>query len=168
MLFVKREVLLPLFFSSDLASELGYESQPKDKMTVISEGYRKVCTINEVREKGGKKPVIINGVEGGILVVEPEEGGKVYACDVYSTAYKYPLMDGEVRKDSNYGDRWVIESPLDGTIYDLSSGKVLKWCPGDTAGRKLLGMLKRDVKPTDLQTYRATVEDKQVFVKLSD
>lgn len=35
-----------------------------------------------------------------------------------------------------------MEVPLDGTIYDLSTGKVLAWCPGNNPIRSVLGGLK--------------------------
>ena len=35
-----------------------------------------------------------------------------------------------------------MEVPLDGTVYDLDSGRVLEWCPRNNPVRVLLGSLK--------------------------
>ena len=36
----------------------------------------------------------------------------------------------------------AVEVPLDGTVYDLDTGRVLEWCPKNNPIRMLLGSLK--------------------------
>lgn len=55
----------------------------------------------------------------------------------------------------------------DGTVYDLSSGAVLKWCPKDNPIRGLLGTLKSKETPVDLTVYPVHVtKDGNVWTKL--
>ena len=56
---------------------------------------------------------------------------------------------------------------LDGTVYDLATGKVMSWCPKNNPVRSLLGALKDKTEPTDLPVYPTKVEGKKVFVKLA-
>ena len=46
-----------------------------------------------------------------------------------------------------------MESPLDGTVYELATGRVLSWCPKDTPMRKLLGGIKDNADPVPLPVY---------------
>ncbi len=47
---------------------------------------------------------------------------KVYCSDALSTAFKYPLVDGVILDGPD--GRPVVETPLDGTQYDLATGQV--------------------------------------------
>jgi nitrite reductase/ring-hydroxylating ferredoxin subunit len=47
----------------------------------------------------------------------------------------------------------AAEVPLDGSVYDLATGAVLKWCPKDNPVRSLLGTLKSKVDPSPLKVY---------------
>lgn len=90
---------------------------------------------------------------------------KVYCTDAFSTAYQYPLIDGVIT-DGTKGP--VIETPLDGTKYELLTGKVVEWCPQDSVVRNLLGALKKKVNPVDLPVHRTVIkEDGKVMVQLT-
>eukprot|EP00877_Chromochloris_zofingiensis_P012016 jgi/Chrzof1/7068/Cz02g09170.t1 len=90
--------------------------------------------------------------------------GRVYCSDANSTAYKYPLTDAKVFND---GSTVVVEVPLDGSMYDLQTGAVLKWCPKDSLVRNVLGTLKSNQEPTPLKAYPTYVTSKgDIWVKL--
>ena len=57
--------------------------------------------------------------------------------------------------------------PLDGTTYDLATGKVLSWCPKDNPLRSLLGALKDRSEPVDLQVYPLQIRGAKVYVNLT-
>eukprot|EP00879_Flechtneria_rotunda_P002047 GHRR01002226.1.p1 GENE.GHRR01002226.1~~GHRR01002226.1.p1 ORF type:complete len:225 (+),score=52.89 GHRR01002226.1:244-918(+) len=75
---------------------------------------------------------------------------KVYISDANSTAYQYPMTDARVFKE---GNSVVAEVPLDGTVYDLATGAVLKWCPKDNPMRTFLSTLKSAAEVTPLKVY---------------
>ena len=52
-----------------------------------------------------------------------------------------------------------IQSPLDGTIYSLTTGEVLEWCPRDNPLRMVLGALKAKENPKPLPTYPVRVDN---------
>ncbi|GLC36121.1 hypothetical protein PLESTB_001378500 [Pleodorina starrii] len=111
---------------------------------------RKICEL-----KGSKKTVVLHMFKDTL-----------YAMDAFSTAYQYPLIDGKL-EDGPEGP--TIETPLDGTVYDLKTGKVLKWCPSDGSPvRGLLRTLKASVTPVDLPVYPVLVkQDGGVMVRMS-
>lgn len=85
---------------------------------------------------------------------------RLFCTEVYSTAFKYPLVDAKVQlTEGKYGNgkRWTIETPLDGTVYNLENGKVIEWCPRNNPIRAVLGTLKRDVpaEVSDVSTSRS-------------
>lgn len=91
---------------------------------------------------------------------------RVFVSDASSTAYQYPMTDAKLSKDTQTG-RVSAEVPLDGTIYDLSTGAVLKWCPKDNPVRGLLGTLKSKEDPVDLQVYPVHIsKDGNIWTKL--
>ena len=98
------------------------------------------------REKNIKAVELANG---NFCVVRV--GDLIYVCDCNSTAYKYPLIDGELFDGPGGAS---IRSPIDGTSYDLTTGKVIEWCPQNTLPRKLLGKLKENTTPVDLAYIR--------------
>ncbi|PNH11225.1 putative sodium/metabolite cotransporter BASS4, chloroplastic [Tetrabaena socialis] len=109
-----------------------------------------------VELKGNKKMVVLHLFNDTI-----------FAMDAFSTAYQYPLLDAKLEEGP---DGPVIETPLDGTVYDLKTGKVIKWCPSDgSAIRGLLRTLKADVSPVPLTVYPVVVKpDGKVWVRLSN
>ncbi|PRW39061.1 (2Fe-2S) ferredoxin [Chlorella sorokiniana] len=86
----------------------------------------------------------------------------IYASDANSTAYKYPLADASLLSVKG---KPAVEVALDGTVYDLATGKVLSWCPKNTLARKVLGGLKDRAEPVDLPVYPVQVQGSKVFVK---
>eukprot|EP00887_Chlorella_sp_A99_P005886 scaffold1.g5886.t1 len=91
-------------------------------------------------------------------------GDTIYCSDANSTAFQYPLADANLLQLKSGP---AVESPFDGTVYDLASGKVLSWCPKNTLGRKILGSLKDKTRPVDLPVYPVRIQkDGRVFVKL--
>ena len=110
------------------------------------------------------RPIVL---AGGVKLCVYKLGGRVYASDLESTAYKFPLFDGRLSLDAK--GRPVVEVPLDGTKYDLSSGQVLEWCPTEGQGpvRAVLGALKSKQPPINLKVYPTRIEaDGSLLVKL--
>ena len=99
------------------------------------------------------KPIIL---KTGKAIVLYKVGDAVYCSDANSTAWQYPMVDATIL---DLPDGPAVEVPLDGTQYDLKTGKVLKWCPQDSAVRGVLGMLKSATKATDLPVYRTKVSE---------
>jgi len=48
-----------------------------------------------------------------------------------------------------------VEVPLDGTVYDLDTGRVLDWCPRNNPVRMLLGSLKVRDRGTSCSMHAA-------------
>lgn len=102
----------------------------------------------------------------GIKLCVYKFGNKVFASDLESTAYQFPLFDAKVFEDRG---RMVAEVPFDGTQYDLTTGAVIKWCPreGGNLLRGVLGALKSNQPPIPLKVYPVKVAaDGTVSVKL--
>ena len=47
----------------------------------------------------------------------------------------------------------MIETPLDGTTYNLETGEVIEWCPKNNFLRNILGAMKEKEKPIPLKVY---------------
>lgn len=89
--------------------------------------------------------------------------GEVYCSDANSTAFKFPLTHAKIVKGESGP---AVEVPLDGTIYDLETGKVLEWCPKNNLIRKVLGSIKSNQNPKKLKVYPAQVDgDGNISVK---
>ena len=114
-------------------------------------GFLKILNLSELGEKNIKAVELANG---NFCVVRV--GDLIYVCDCNSTAYKYPLIDGELFDGPGGAS---IRSPFDGTSYDLTTGKVIEWCPQNTLPRKLLGKLKENTTPVDLGVYPVMVDE---------
>ncbi len=85
--------------------------------------------------------------------------------DANSTAFKYPLIDAKVFDGEN--GQPVVEVPLDGTQYDLTTGKVLVWCPNSGPGlRSVLSALKKEAPREDLKVYPVQVLSGKVYGKV--
>ena len=88
----------------------------------------------------------------------------VFISDANSTAYQFPMTDARVYRE---GSSIAAEVPLDGTVYDLATGAVLKWCPKDNAMRSLLGTLKSREKSMPLKVYPVHItKDGNIWTKL--
>jgi nitrite reductase/ring-hydroxylating ferredoxin subunit len=137
----------------NIAKELGREAAPtaSTKADEATASWIAVASLNEFEKP--IKPVIL---KTGKAIVLYKVGDAVYCSDANSTAYQYPLTDATIL-DLPTGP--AVEVPLDGTQYDLATGKVLKWCPGDSPVRGVLGMLKSVTKAVDLPVYRTKVSE---------
>mmetsp|Transcript_14546 Transcript_14546/g.31674 ORF Transcript_14546/g.31674 Transcript_14546/m.31674 type:complete len:214 (-) Transcript_14546:888-1529(-) len=122
--------------------------------------------LGDISELFAKKAVKVVDVGSGVAVVVYQHKEKVYCSEAMSTAYQFPLVDAKILENAR-GEP-LIESPLDGTQYRLADGKVEVWCPGTNPLRKLLGTLKKDVKPIDLEMYPVKVLNNRVYGKLVD
>jgi nitrite reductase/ring-hydroxylating ferredoxin subunit len=132
---------------------------------VSGSGWATVGKVSELftLEKPAK-PII---TQSGVKLCVYKFGGKVYASDLESTAYRFPLFDGKLSQLAD--GRVVVEVPLDGTQYDLSTGAVVAWCPAEGGNplRGVLGALKRNTPPVPLKVYPTQVaQDGTLMVKL--
>jgi len=89
----------------------------------------------------------------------------VYCSDANSTAYQYPLADASIIQLKN--GQPAVEVKLDGTVYELKTGKVVSWCPKNSLVRNVLGSLKDKEEPVDLPVYAVDVRGDDIFVNLS-
>jgi len=95
----------------------------------------------------------------------PSSKVPIFCTDANSTAFKYPLADANLLK-LNSGP--AVETKLDGTVYDLRTGKVVSWCPKNNPIRAVLGSLKDKSVPEDLAVHSVRLEsDGRVKVRLS-
>jgi nitrite reductase/ring-hydroxylating ferredoxin subunit len=91
--------------------------------------------------------------------------GQAFCSDVNSTAYQFPLVDAKLSDGPN-GPQ--AECPFDGTLYDLTTGKVLEWCPKNNPLRAVLGWLKSSETPKPLPVFDAQLtDDGEVYIKLA-
>jgi len=89
----------------------------------------------------------------------------VYCSDANSTAYQYPLADASIIQLKN--GQPAVEVKLDGTVYELKTGKVVSWCPKNSLVRNVLGSLKDKSEPVDLPVYPVDVRGDDIYVNLS-
>lgn len=118
------------------------------------DGYIAVGNVNtDFQEKNIKLLELANGQ---FLAVRWEDTGDVYVIPCASTAFSYPLIDGELF----FGPMGpAIRVPLDGTEYDLTTGAVITWCPGGgNPVKAVLGALKKAADPIPLKSYPVRVE----------
>lgn len=118
------------------------------------DGYIAVGNVNtDFTEKNIKLLELANGQ---FLAVRWEDTGDVYVIPCASTAFSYPLIDGELF----FGPMGpAIRVPLDGTEYDLTTGAVITWCPGGgNPVKAVLGALKKAADPIPLKSYPVRVE----------
>ena len=108
------------------------------------------------------KPLVL--ANGNFVLVKWED--LVFCADCNSTAYQYPLIDGELFFGAGGP---AIRVPLDGTEYDLTTGEVITWCPKNNPIRSLLGTLKGAAEPVPLPVYPVRVEaDGSIFTNFVD
>jgi len=92
--------------------------------------------------------------------------GAIYCSDANSTAYKFPLTNAKIiERDGSP----AVEVALDGTVYDLETGKVLSWCPKNNPLRAFLGYIKSSTPPEDLKVYPTQLDEEsgQIYVKFT-
>lgn len=117
--------------------------------------------VNDIPIGKNTKPVEL--ATGRTLMLYKFEN-MVFISDANSTAYQFPMTDAKVYRE---GSSIAAEVPLDGTVYDLATGAVLKWCPKDNPMRSLLGTLKSVEKSTPLKVYPVHItKDGNIWTKL--
>ena len=124
------------------------------------DGWLAVGNVNtDFKEKNIKLLELANGQ---FLAVRWEETGQVFVVPCASTAYQYPMIDGELF----FGPMGpAIRVPLDGTEYDLTTGAVITWCPGGgNPVKAMLGALKKAADPIPLKSYPTAVESDGTIV----
>jgi nitrite reductase/ring-hydroxylating ferredoxin subunit len=108
------------------------------------------------------KPLVL--ANGNFILVKWED--LVFCADCNSTAYQYPLIDGEIFFGAGGP---AIRVPLDGTEYDLTTGEVITWCPKNNPIRSALGTLKGAAEQVPLPVYPVRVEaDGSIFTNFVD
>eukprot|EP00803_Ostreobium_quekettii_P001458 evm.model.scf_161.13 EVM.evm.TU.scf_161.13 scf_161:124603-128203(-) len=79
-------------------------------------GWEEMGTVDGFKGKNTQSVILDSGVAFVLYTVD----GTVYCSDANSTAFKFPLSDAKIVK----GDGGpAVECPLDGTTYDLATGK---------------------------------------------
>mmetsp|Transcript_4240 Transcript_4240/g.12218 ORF Transcript_4240/g.12218 Transcript_4240/m.12218 type:complete len:200 (+) Transcript_4240:185-784(+) len=132
----------------------GYEPE-------MDKGWFHVADAADFGEKQTKS-VIMSGNQQALVLYKV--GEELYCSDAESTAFRFPLSDAKI---VSAGGDPQIETPLDGTIYKLKTGEVVKWCPQNNPVRFVLGALKKKEAPKALKMYDAREDDEgRVLVRL--
>jgi nitrite reductase/ring-hydroxylating ferredoxin subunit len=110
------------------------------------------------------KPIKAVILESGKAICLFKVDSNVYCTDANSTAFKYPLADASIIQLKN-GEP-AVEVKLDGTVYELKTGRVVSWCPKNNPIRSVLGSLKDKAEPEDLPTYPVDIRGDSIWVNL--
>ena len=91
-------------------------------------GYTRVAKLQDFEEKQKEVVPVILGVNAYAVF---RHDGELFLTDASAPPYKFPLSDATVSKDPQ--GRVVVEEPLTGSIFDLSTGVcvcvyVCVWC----------------------------------------
>jgi nitrite reductase/ring-hydroxylating ferredoxin subunit len=114
-----------------------------------------IPNLANVNADFGEKPTKALVLANGNFVLAKWDD-QIFCCDCNSTAYQFPLVDGELF----YGPSGpAIRVPLDGTEYDLTTGDVITWCPRNNPVRQALGALKSAAEPVPLPIYKTRVDE---------
>ncbi|KAK9915717.1 hypothetical protein WJX75_003085 [Coccomyxa subellipsoidea] len=162
---------LPIYAGDRLAASKGFGSSSKTKSKrkrtgpALQEGNPEWVPVAMVSEFKDGKDTLPKILRDNSAIVLYQVGSEIYCSDANSTAFKFPLIDANIiERDGGP----AVEVPLDGTVYDLESGKVLEWCPRNNPVRFLLGALKEKSQPKDLRVYPARVNGEgKIFVKFA-
>ena len=119
----------------------------------------------ETALKFNPKPIKAIILDTGKAICLFKINSTVYCSDANSTAYQYPLADASIIQLKN--GQPAVEVKLDGTVYELKTGKVVSWCPKNSLVRNVLGSLKDKEEPVDLPVYAVDVRGDDIFVNLS-
>ena len=87
--------------------------------------------------------------------------GQLYATSAFSPAFDYPLLDAELELQA--GGTTSVRSRLDGSLFDLASGKVQEWCPKEESPfslRNLFATLKEKAPPVNLKVFQARADSR--------
>ena len=127
-----------------------FERRPMGTTSSARDKWIKVGNVSELEEKPIKALLLANG---NFCMVK--YGSMVFITACNSTAYQYPLIDGELFEGPSGA---AIRVPLDGTEYDLATGEVITWCPQNNMMRKFLGGLKKAATPVPLAVYPTKID----------
>ncbi len=126
---------------------------------LVPQGAARVCPVlcaDAAHPRAQAKPkqplILANGTALMLWWLD----GQVYCTAANGTAFQYPLVDGELVPGAGLAGGPAVRSPLDGTLYDLASGKVLDWCPKEDAPlslRNMLAGLKQASPAVDLPVF---------------
>ncbi len=111
------------------------------------------------------KPIKAVILDTGKAICLYKVDSTVYCSDANSTAYQYPLADASIIQLKN--GQPAVEVKLDGSVYELKTGKVVSWCPKNSLVRNVLGSLKDKSEPVDLPVYPVDVRGDAIYVNLS-
>eukprot|EP01025_Chloroclados_australasicus_P017325 TRINITY_DN18811_c0_g4_i1.p3 TRINITY_DN18811_c0_g4~~TRINITY_DN18811_c0_g4_i1.p3 ORF type:complete len:216 (-),score=19.60 TRINITY_DN18811_c0_g4_i1:168-785(-) len=130
------------------------KSSGRRKQSVYrGDSWAKTCNVNDF-EEGKKTKAVILPTGKQLMMYKVDDD--IYCSDAASTAFQYPLADAKIIEGENGP---IVEVKLDGTQYELKTGKVVKWCPQDNLVRNFLGKLKSSSQPIDLNVYPVEVDD---------
>lgn len=85
--------------------------------------------------------------------------GQLYCTSASSPAFEYPLLDAELVLQPSGATS--VRSRLDGSLFDLATGKVQEWCPKEETPfsvRNLFATLKEKAPPVDLKVFQARAD----------
>lgn len=148
---------------SKLAKYLDVQ-QPTGAASVDTDGWFQVPDVS-VKNTFNSKPIKAVILESGKAICLFKVNSTIYCTDANSTAFKYPLADASIIQLKN-GEP-AVEVKLDGTVYELATGRVVSWCPKNNPIRSVLGSLKDKSEPEDLPTYPVDIRGDDVWVNLS-
>ncbi|KAI8111575.1 hypothetical protein M9435_004075 [Picochlorum sp. BPE23] len=129
-----------------------------------SDGWFKVPDVS-FKSTFLSKPIKAVILESGRAICLYKVNDTIYCTDANSTAFKYPLADASILQLDKTGP--AVEVKLDGTVYDLATGKVMSWCPKNNPIRSVLGSLKDKSEPEDLPVFPVQVKGDDIWVNLS-
>lgn len=138
--------------------------QPTGVASVDTDGWFQVPDVS-VKNTFVSKPIKAVILESGRAICLFKVDSTIYCTDANSTAFKYPLADASIIQLKN-GEP-AVEVKLDGTVYELATGRVVSWCPKNNPIRSVLGSLKDKSEPEDLPTYPVDIRGDDVWVNLS-
>lgn len=72
------------------------------------------------RQGGGRSAQRVRHADVAALALPPSPA---------AASLQYPLADASILRVKG---KPAVEVPLDGSVYDLATGKVLSWCPKNT------------------------------------
>ena len=108
------------------------------------------CTVAELQTKP-VKPVILAGNKAAVCIFLVN--GVIYSTAGVSTTYQYPMFDADVFDQDG---KPAIRCKLDGTSYELATGRVIEWCPKEDSPlslRNVFATLKAASAPVPLAVY---------------
>jgi nitrite reductase/ring-hydroxylating ferredoxin subunit len=147
-----------------LARYLEVPSPSTPSSTADSSGWFKVPDVS-FETTFLSKPIKAVILDTGKAICLYKVDSTIYCSDANSTAYQYPLADASLIQLKN--GQPAVEVKLDGSVYELKTGRVVSWCPKNSLVRNVLGSLKDKTEPVDLPVYAVEVRGDDIWVNLS-